>query len=139
MDLIGILLFLVHLAIAGISISFIIFGTNLYVTLIMTFLMGLIWIACIYFDGCIITKMESKLPLLGTTLTESVKLLLHIHDSIQIKDIEYMLISAAFAAYLVKSTILLGVEYFFEQPLSKVLARYEQSKESGGIIVRLLV
>lgn len=119
--------------------GFLVLGTNLNMTLIITIFVGLIWMACIYFHGCIITKAECELPLIGIKPTELVKRLMLVDYSIQIKEIEKILIGVTFAAYLIKSIVLLGVNYIFNQPLSEVLSRFKQLKGLGGDIARLLV
>ena len=139
MELIGNLLILLHLAMVGISGGFLVLGTNLNITLIITIFVGLTWMACIYFDGCITTKAERELPLIGIKATELVKRLMFVDSSIQIKEIEKILIGLTFAAYLTKSTVLFGVNYIFNQPLSEVLSRFKQLKGLRGDIARLLV
>ena len=102
-----VLIMLVHIFCICVSTFVLVFSTNLTVILIFTVLVGLTFLQTIVFDGCILSKFENGLPIIG-----SLSSFLKSFTSLEVPThtIEKLFVGLTFYGYLLKLAILGVVE-----------------------------
>ena len=115
------------------------FSDNLVVTGSMMVIVGVVLAACFYFDGCILSKVEGVLPIVGVTPTQLVKDGLLLEGKVPLKEIEKILIGVTFVAFVAKFGVLLAVEYTEKQSFTQVVSRLGKSRGFGKQLHGVLV
>jgi hypothetical protein len=114
---------LIHIFIIACSIIPILFSDNLVILGIMCFLVLVVFIQVVIYDGCILSKYEritkDKYEFVPS---EVIKTLLCLGDSVEMADLQKLLVGGTLAAYLAKIGIILFVEVVFEMPVRKFLS-----------------
>jgi len=128
-----------HVSMVLISGATLLFSDNLVVTGAMMVIVGLVLAACFYFDGCILSKVEGVLPIIGVTPTQLVKDGLLLDGQVPLKEIEKILIGVTFVAFVAKFGVLLAVEFTEQQPFAKVVSRLGKSRGFGKQLHSVLV
>jgi len=130
---------LLHLAMIITSGATLLFSDNLVVIGVMMVIVGFVWSACFYFDGCIVSKVEGVLPIVGVKPTQLVKDGLSLNRQVPLKEIEKILLGVTFVAFVSKFCILLAIETSEQQPFATVVARLRKSKGFGKHLHNVLV
>ena len=139
MDASKIVFLLIHLGMVVVSGVTLLFSDNLYVIAIMTTIVAIVFAGCLYFDGCIVSKVEGPLPILGVTPTELVKQSLWLGDSLRLQDIEKLLLGLTLIAFVAKFVVLYFVETTERRPFATVIARLGRTKGFGKQLHSVLV
>lgn len=139
MDASKILFLLLHLGMVVVSGVTLLFSDNLYVIAVMTTIVAIVFVGCLYFDGCIVSKVEGPLPILGVTPTELVKQSLWLGDSLRLQDIEKLLLGLTLIAFVAKFVVLYFVETTERRPFATVIARLGRTKGFGKQLHSVLV
>lgn len=129
----------IHAIMVTVSGSVLLFSTNLTVLTIIALCVLVIFCSCIYFDGCITTKMEDPLPFVNAKPTELVKRMFFVERAIEMKEIEKVLIGLTLIAYLAKVSVLYGIREFYGMNYTRFLAFLSTQKGIGQIVHSLLV
>ena len=125
-----VLIMLVHIFCICVSTFVLVFSTNLTVILIFTVLVGLTFLQTIVFDGCILSKFENGLPIIGS-LSSFLKSFTSIDVSTH--HIEQLFVGLTFYGYLIKLAILGAVELSTGQSWLKFIMAHQ-----GSALVKLI-
>jgi hypothetical protein len=138
-DLTKIFFLIFHLIEVLISGMLLLISTNLYVIGGMALILLLVFGLCIYFDGCIVSKFEGNLPIIGITPTHLLKLLLFLDNDMQLKELEKIFLGFTFAAYVGKFSILLLVKLLTNESLPVFIDNLKNKEGISKLIHKILV
>lgn len=130
---------LLHLVMVTISGATLLFSDNLFVIGVMMVIVGFVWTACFHFDGCVVSKVEGVLPIVGVTPTQLVKAGFLLNEQVPLKEIEKILLGLTFVGFVAKFGVLLAIETTEQQPFATVVARLGKSKGLGKYLHSVLV
>jgi hypothetical protein len=133
------LFLLLHLAMVVISGGTLLFSDNLVVIGVMMTIVAIVFAGCLYFDGCIVSKVEAAIPILDVTPTELVKKSLWLGDSLRLQDIEKLLLGLTLIAFVAKFGVLYFVETTERRPFATVVARLGRTRGLGKQLHSVLV
>ena len=139
MDASKVFFLLLHIAMVIVSGGTLLFSDNLYVIGVMTVIVGMVFAGCLFFDGCIVSRVEGPLPILDVTPTELVKKSLWLGDSLRLQDIEKLLLGLTLIAFASKFGVLYFVETTERRPFATVVARLGKTKGFGKHLHHVLV
>ena len=139
MDASKLFFLVVHLVMITISGATLLFSDNLLVIGVMMVVVGFVWSACFYFDGCIVSKVEGVLPIFGVTPTQLVKNGFLLNHQVPLKEIEKILLGVTFVGFVAKFCVLLAIETSEQKPFATVVARLGKSKGLGKHLHNVLV
>lgn len=134
-----VLFLLIHLAMVIISGATLLFSDNLVVIGVMMVIVGIVWAACFYFDGCILSKVEGVLPIVGLTPTQLVKEGFLLDGQVPLKEIEKILLGVTFVAFVAKFGVLLTVELTEKKSFARVVEKLGKSRGIGKQLHSVLV
>jgi len=116
------LVIFLHIIVIGCSLVPLLFTENLKVLGFLFFLVLLVFIQILVYDGCIMSKYErvtgDKYEFVPI---EIIKKLLCINENIYLADLQKILVGFTLMIYLIKIVIILFVENIFEIPVNTFL------------------
>ena len=107
MNILSILVLILHLIIILSISGVLLFSNDIYQVGFFAVLNLIVFIQVVVFDGCVLSKMEEKFPIINLSPTEVVKKVFFLENSdIRLQTIEKILVSLTLAAILGKFLIL---------------------------------
>jgi len=138
MNLTNLAILLVHIAIIATAALTALFSNNIYVIGIFSCIMIALLIHTIILDRCTICDPEENLPVLNTTPTKLINMLLGINNEIQMKELEKIVVALFALAFLGKFAILLLFECYKGVSYSDYLRGFSHKGDIHEYIYRYL-
>jgi hypothetical protein len=138
MNLTNLAILLVHIGIIATAALTVLFSNNIYVIGAFSFIMIALLIHTIILDRCTICDPEENLPVLNTTPTKLINMLLGINNEIQMKELEKIVVALFALAFLGKFAILLLFESYKGVSYSDYLRGFSHKGDIHEYIYRYL-
>lgn len=114
---------LLHILIIGCAVLPALFSENLKVLGFLCFLVLIVFIQVVVYNGCILSKYERVTNNTYEFVpSELIKKILCLGDSVDLADLQKLLVGGTLAVYLVKISMILFVEVVFEMPVGKFIS-----------------
>ena len=139
MDVVKLIFLFIHLIMVIISGFLLVFSNNRNVVIFMTIILIIVLGSCLYFDGCIISKLETPIPFINKSPTEIIKMLTFIDPSVRLQDVEKILISVTLVAFSAKLAFIYLVEEYYNQSFTKVISQFKNTTGVMRFIHDILV
>ena len=139
MDVLKLIFLFIHLIMVVISGFLLVFSNNRNVLIVMTIILIIVLGSCLYFDGCIVSKLETTIPFINKSPTEIIKMLTFIDPSVRLQDVEKILISVTLVAFSAKLAFIYIVEEYYNQSFTKVISQFKNTTGVMRFIHDILV
>jgi len=121
--LIKYLVIFLHAVVIGCASIPLLFSENLKVLGFLCILVLIVFIQVVVYDGCIMSKYErvttDKYEIVPS---EIIKKVLCLGDTVDLADLQKLLVGGTLAVYLAKIGLILFIEVVFEMPMRKFLS-----------------
>ena len=138
MNLTNLAILLVHIAIIATAALTVLFSNNIYVIGVFSCIMIALLIHTIILDRCTICDPEENLPVLNTTPTKLINMILGINNEIQMKELEKIVVALFALAFIGKFAILLAFESYKGVSYSDYLRGFSHKGDLHEYIYRYL-
>ena len=138
MNLTNLAILLVHIAIIATAALTALFSNNIYVIGVFSCIMIALLIHTIFLDRCTICDPEENLPVLNTTPTKLINMLLGISNEIHMKELEKIVVALFALAFIGKFAILLAFESYKGVSYSDYLRGFSHKGDIHEYIYRYL-
>jgi hypothetical protein len=120
MSLTAVGVLLIHSIIVSISGIGLLFATNRRTLIVLTLLVGIVFLQTHVANGCVLAKYEEPIPVVNKTPTGVVKSVIGLETSpCSTADLEKVFVGLTFIAYLGKLGVLFFIDYWFGGKLPK--------------------
>jgi hypothetical protein len=138
MNLTNLAILLVHIAIIATAALTALFSNNIYVIGVFSCIMIALLIHTIILDRCTICDPEENLPVLNTTPTKLINMVLGISNEIHMKELEKIIVGLFALAFIGKFAILLLFESYKGVSYSDYLRGFSHKGDIHEYIYRYL-
>ena len=138
MNLTNLAILLVHIAIIATAALTALFSNNIYVIGAFSCIMIALLIHTIILDRCTICDPEENLPVVNTTPTKLINMLLGISNEIHMKELEKIVVALFALTFIGKFAILLAFESYKGVSYSDYLRGFSHKGDIHEYIYRYL-